>query len=47
VKIAFYKSSAGGLLDRVIDDLSGTGRTGSSHVEAVFSTGVWFSSYPG
>lgn len=47
MKIAFYKSSAGGLLDRLIDDFSGTARTGISHVEAVFTDNIWFSSFPG
>lgn len=47
MKIAFYKSAYGGLLDRAIDDLSGTARSNYSHVEAIFSDGVWFSSVPG
>ena len=42
MKIALYKSAPGGLLDKTIDAFSG--RLGFSHVEFVFSDGLFFSS---
>jgi hypothetical protein len=42
MKIAFYKSQHGGVVDTVINSLSGRG--GYSHVELVFSDGRFFSS---
>lgn len=42
MRLAFYKASAGGSLDHLIDKLSGG--NGYSHVELVFSDGMFYSS---
>lgn len=42
MRVAFYRASSGGLIDRLIDRFSGRG--GFSHVELIFSNDLFFSS---